>query len=234
MCEDNLYFEDDDEEDLTGEKRARAHLASGFPAYGQTYGDGPYSQLQRAIWRESADALLYSVQHWERRVNQWVKLNFITGEQFFDLYHAICFANSRGRIMNVEVTINFGYLGMISDDEIFEAFHVWTGRLRAWLSHRYIAEIYIYVFERPGKTSLHVHVLMHIPAEHHAAFAKWARTSVRSFAKPGAIWPNEQPCVNVRDKASIGRQWYWFRYIVKGLDPSIALGETGLARQKAA
>lgn len=79
--------------ELTGEERARAHLEAGIPAYGETYGSGFYSQLQRAIWDDSDEALLYDTARSERqRKRVRVKRNFITYDQFLDLYKAVCFA----------------------------------------------------------------------------------------------------------------------------------------------
>ena len=92
-----------------------------------------------------------------------------------NLYYALCYANTKGWVINAEVIINFGCLGITHDEEVLRAFHLWRDRLRDWLYQRGILPVYIYIRERPADISLHIHMLMHIPRAHHAAFVKWAQ-----------------------------------------------------------
>ncbi|RWB61875.1 MAG: hypothetical protein EOQ48_14090 [Mesorhizobium sp.] len=223
--------QDDEDSDceLIGDERAWAHLEGGIPAYGQGYGSGFRSQLQRAIWGDNEDDLLYDAPSAKRqRKAQRDKRQFITRDQFFELYDAVCFANSRGWVMNVTVDIQPGNLGIVGHDEIFKTFRIWLARYRDWCSQRHIESIYIYLWERPPDRSLHVHMMCHIPDILQAEFEDWAYASIRSLTKPGSLWV--APDIKTRKKATAANQWFAFRYRIKGLSPEIYLPGTGPRR----
>ena len=140
---------DNDEGDLTGEERARADLEAGLPPDGETYASGFYAHLQRAIWGDSDEALLYDEAAAAKRLAlRRHRLNYITADELFELYDAVCFANSRGWIMNGQLTINFRDLGLTDDKGIQSAFRIWTARLRDWCRQRKLETVYIYAWER--------------------------------------------------------------------------------------
>ncbi|ESZ56625.1 hypothetical protein [Mesorhizobium sp. L103C131B0] len=210
--------------ELTGEERARSHREAGISAYGESYGRDFHSQLQRAIWGDSDDALLYDDARCERqRKRVRVQRNFITYDQFLDLYKAVCFANANGWIMNVEITINFGYLGIVKHEDIFETFRLWLGRYRNWCLERDIAAVYVYSWERPAGASLHVQMQNYVPAAHHEELRAWARTTVVSLARAAAHLLHTQPHMEMRSDATIVRQWWRFRYLIKGLRQDLVI-----------
>ncbi|MCA0278912.1 MAG: hypothetical protein LCH86_23200 [Proteobacteria bacterium] len=225
----------DDQEDinceLSGDERALADLEAGIPAYGKRYSSGSHSQLQRAIWGDNEDALLYdTLAAKRRREAQCEKLGYITGDQFFELYDAVCFANSRNWVMNVTVDIQPGYLGIVGEGEIFRAFRVWLARYRDWCSQRRIESVYIYVWERPRDKGLHVHMLCHIPDGLQTEFKSWACLSVQSLSKPGAYAAHLTPEVRRRKQATAENQWRPFKYRMKGLSPEVYLPGTGVMK----
>lgn len=211
---------------LNGDEQAWADLEAGAPSYDKSYGSGFRSQLQRAIWGENDDALLEEAPTAKRqRKAQREKLEFITEHQFFELYDAVCFANSKGRIMNVTVDIQPGNLGIVGEAEIFKTFRVWLARYRDWCSQRHVESVYIYVWERPKDKSLHVHMQCHVPDDLQDEFKDWAHTSLRSLTRPGALWV--APDIKTRKSATAANQWYPFFYRMKGLSPAIYLPGTG-------
>ncbi|TGQ89959.1 hypothetical protein EN851_20190 [Mesorhizobium sp. M8A.F.Ca.ET.208.01.1.1] len=223
---------DQDNEDsdceLNGDERAWADLEGGTPAYGKGYGSGFRSQLQRAIWGDNEDDLLYDAPSAKRRrETKREKLRYITKDQFYELFDAVCFANLSGRVMNVEFTLQLGNLGILGESAAFGALGIWMKRYRDWCSQRDIERVYIYVWERPPGRSLHLHMQFHIPAEYLTDFKGWARGSVQSLCKPAAYASHTQPQIELRRTARVKSQWKWFEYLIKGLSPEICLPGTG-------
>ncbi|MGX8011389.1 hypothetical protein ACVDG8_021700 [Mesorhizobium sp. ORM8.1] len=216
---------------LSGDEQAWADLEAGISSHGKSYGSDFRSQLQRAICGENEDALLEEAPAAKRgRKAQRERREFITLEQFFELYDAVCFANSKGWLMNVEFTLQPGNLGIVGEREALSAFGVWMKRYRDWCSQRAIVSVYIYAWERPPGTSLHLHMQFRLPPEHQTDFVNWARSSVQSLCKPGAYASHTQPDIQLRRTATVVSQWAWFRYLIKGLSPAISLLGDGPAQ----
>jgi hypothetical protein len=85
---------------------------------------------------------------------------------------------------------------------------------------------YIFVNECSGERGFHSHVLCHLPWWQLAAFTPWTRAILSHLTHH----PCDETTVKVvpsRERnvtASVERQWSWFRYMCKQLDPQMTHG----------
>ena len=142
----------------------------------------------------------------------------LSAYDFFRLYDAVAFANTRGWVMNTELTMTFH----TPDDKALATFQDFMKRFRSWCDYKDIPCVAIYVWERPTNAPLHVHMQMFIPNEWHYAAKMWL---------PKMTQKGIASCrPRVRRTASTTNQWAWFRYLFKGLDPRVIdpVSETSL------
>jgi hypothetical protein len=133
----------------------------------------------------------------------------LSAGDFLRLYDAVAFANTRGWVMNVELTMTFH----VPDNEALATFQDFMKRYRSWCGYKGIPCVAIYVWERPTSAPLHVHMQMFIPNEWHYAAKIWlpkmGQKGIASYK------------LRVRRTASVTNQWAWFRYLSKGLNPRL-------------
>lgn len=143
----------------------------------------------------------------------------LSADDFFRLYDAVAFANTRGWVMNVELTMTFH----VPDNEALATFQNFMKRYRSWTHDKGIPCVAIYVWERPTGAFLHVHIQMFIPNEWHHALKKWLSRTTRRVVASFKL--------KVRRTATTTSQWIWFRYLAKGLHPLVCnpVSQTTLA-----
>ncbi|MER9413177.1 hypothetical protein [Mesorhizobium sp. M0589] len=140
--------------------------------------------------------------------------SYISVNEFFRLYDAVQFANSCGWLMNVELTVAY----QASDAQSLKAFRSFISRYRSWCEHHDVPCAYIYVWERPPNTPLHVHLHLHIPNRAQSKARAWLKLTLGvSTSSPVASIG-----LDVRQPKDVVSQWIWFRYINKGIEPHIS------------
>ncbi|WP_156941284.1 hypothetical protein [Mesorhizobium sp. LSHC422A00] len=142
------------------------------------------------------------------------KSRYIGFGEFFALYDSVSYANSRGWLLNGELTLTF----LSDEDESLKAFQKFTARYRSWCRHHGFPCVYTYVWERPPNTPLHVHLQLHMPDRGHLMARRWVAKSIE-LAGSNPSSPFKSWKFSLGKRSSVRRQWYWFRYITKGIDP---------------
>jgi hypothetical protein len=153
--------------------------------------------------------------------------------QFDNLYSAVCYANSRGWVLNVEMTITWPLLGLRSDTEV--------GRRLAQFLHllyhfcrdkRNLDFVLIWVMERGAERGLHTHLAVHLPIAVKPQFRRWVRRALKRMTGVDPdrviITPGGQRLkplhFDFRSDYSAYSQWQWFKYMIKGIDPTAICG----------
>jgi hypothetical protein len=151
----------------------------------------------------------------------------ISVEQFVNLYSAVAFANGNGVLLDVHVIIHWSRLGYRSHEEAAEALQErFIKHLDSWYYYQQEKNVsrtmqplaWIYTHECSAKGEFHTHFLTHVPVRLRDEFRAWMRKragklEVRGGSTKGAVrvvGPPSDP---------IGRQWRFFQYLCKGLDP---------------
>ncbi len=168
----------------------------------------------------------------------------ISKEQLIDLYSAVSFANGFGAAMNVHVIIHWGNLGYLShieaakslQDDFFDSLREWYN-YNNWECHdkhgiEHPHELYwIYSHECSRTSAFHTHILLAIPEELREKFRAWVKQRVKTLSKRTP----EEKKNDAKDKTKgvvkivcppshpIKRQWIFFQYICKGLDPKASV-----------
>ncbi len=163
----------------------------------------------------------------------------ITKEQFIDLYSAVSFANGFGVAMNVHIIIQWGYLGYEDhheaaralQDGFFKPLHGWYAYNNGARRDKYGIKIqhelfWIYSHECSRSGAFHTHILAAIPLEMRKEFRSWVNDRVAALSK---TQPPRKGIVRVVSPPSnpIGRQWIFFHYLCKGLDPQASVSIPG-------
>lgn len=148
----------------------------------------------------------------------------LSGQDWTKLYEGVAFANRLGTVLNVHVTINWDCAGIAGDDQVSRALVQWTGELRKWCGARRYSCHYVYVHERAREQGLHTHLLTAIPRANKEEFQRWAFRYLQRMAGRRPL-PINAVCVRYRRERDVERQWLWFSYLTKGLDPSLFVGD---------
>jgi hypothetical protein len=88
---------------------------------------------------------------------------------------------------------------------------------------------WIYSHECSAKGAFHTHFLTHIPVQMRDAFRKWLRRRVSKWPKEGFTTTGAVKVVGPPSDP-IGRQWRFFQYLCKGLDPGASVAVSGYDR----
>jgi hypothetical protein len=232
-------------------------------------GDGFYSKLVRASVGETEDqraehlkslrradeAAFPELQLWKRTppakiaahqtplsdlADKDKQPSHLTKTHVVNLYSAIAYANSRGAIFNVHLSIRWDLLQITDHAEAADALQKkFLQCLNQWYADRMKAqgrtpgdsdtqELYwLYVHEcPPPKYRFHTHCLVSIPSEFKSAFQSWVTGRIN------AIWtdnggekeaPSKALKVEYRPTDTIDRQWVWLQYLCKGVDPTVTV-----------
>ncbi|WP_224549414.1 hypothetical protein [Mesorhizobium sp. CA16] len=145
--------------------------------------------------------------------------SYISAAELFRMYDAVQFANCSGWLMNTELTIAFGG----SDARSRNVFRSFLARYRAWCDYQQIPCVYIYVWERPPNTRLHTHLQLHIPDNAQGKAASWAKRTLELVDPMSGERLVADKKLVARKSTDVASQWAWFRYLAKGIDPTIGV-----------
>ncbi|MFS8035967.1 hypothetical protein ACI7BZ_03205 [Xanthobacter sp. AM11] len=156
---------------------------------------------------------------------------YIRRYQVFDLYDAICFANYKGAILNIELTISWKLAGISSPTDVNRAYNVLMDRFRKFMVQRRYPAYYYAVFENDRKIGYHNHIGLHVPNSLQAAFRRWIKNielEIVQGTTTGRLFH-----IRLHKQSSVKSQWQWFKYCVKGLDPSLTKRDKQLGKPDA-
>jgi hypothetical protein len=148
---------------------------------------------------------------------------YLRSEEFVRLHNAVEFGNSRGFVMNAEVTIvpsHAGIEGEVAATRFIEAF---TKRFQAWCGRRGLMTAYVGVLENAPGVGLHGHFAIALPPSRLRAFSAWAERQNRGAEPPVVL-------SKVRERATAASQWQWFEYMAKSLTADETVAGKGDAR----
>jgi hypothetical protein len=95
--------------------------------------------------------------------------DFIKGAQARNLVEAADFAYCHlGKPLNKFISVNWYLAGI--DRSVQRALGILLKRVCDWFRHRHVPALYLYVIENPSSGGANVHILIHVPWEHCAAF----------------------------------------------------------------
>lgn len=176
-----------------------------------------------------------------RSINPFCSRSMNKGSEFISLaqvanaFDALCFMNSFGVYMNVEMTVvprNALRGGMT-----FEAGAVYQSlmsRFSDMCYHRWalggvmpIPRWHITIFENSDDRGVHFHTALFVPEQAQASFKAWLRPSLTRILMLDEV-PNNVLDFNIRSSPSSISQWKWFSYLMKGIDPTLK-GKSGQA-----
>lgn len=147
---------------------------------------------------------------------------YITRRQFWAVHEAVAFANYRGCILNVEVTIAWALMGYRYGQEVEEVSGLWMQSLRKFMRRNEVPNYSYTIFERSNAFGLHSHSSIHVPIRVYPEFKRWL---TRYIARHDRVGFRRRLHVRRRRETDVARaideQWRWFRYCFKGVDPSL-------------
>ncbi len=165
----------------------------------------------------------------------------ITKEQFIDLYSAVWFANGHGVPMNCHVIIQWGFLGYTDHSEA--AHQLQDGFLKhldGWFKYnmfkpekradvKYAHQLFWVYSNECSPSGFHTHLLVGIPYSMIPAFRIWVADRLATLSKRQPMTPGVVKVVSPPSDP-IGRQWIFFQYLCKGLDPDATVEIPGYER----
>lgn len=223
------------------EERARNFIESGYSGYGRKVSRGEVpatatghsGQVVAAIW--GGDAVIYeeSARHEQGSYAGNPRLyrktpsgpessgtEFLTGQQFVDLYSAVSYANHLGIVMDVHVSITWKMLGIDCQHEAAKALrYEFFKHLQEWCEYRMPKGhrfVWLYVHEVGRRHGFHTHILTAIPDELRGEFRAWVAARIAKLSRTGNV-PKGAFHIAAPPSDKIGRQWRWLQYFSKGL-----------------
>lgn len=154
-----------------------------------------------------------------------------------------------GRVMNAHLTVCWKLLGVTDHNEAARLLSLYNHEAAKWLgvgdgddvvrsrrsrrtSGTSAPHVFVYVHEQAQEKGFHSHELMCVPVARSQEFAQWSReclVRLSECARPdeAAVFfsPASQkrrqfgPYAGARESFAVDRQWRWFRYLTKSLDP---------------
>lgn len=159
---------------------------------------------------------------------------YLDAAKALELIEASTHAHTIGLPLNLSVTIHFGRGNLSPLFRAQDAIGYFLKAANQWLGLRGVPGTFIWVIEHVMGTGQHVHILLHCPPEHQAAFkkrakAKWLKlagmeTSDKQTLKAERVGPRGYTV-----SGNYGRQTYFnqlkgvFKYHLKSIDPDQAL-----------
>ena len=224
------------------EERARNLIESGYSDYSSrkarreelpATGFGPSAQVVAAIWGRNFATYEESAQHefadYAGNPRLYCKApsgpevsgqEFLTGQQFIDLYSAVSYANSLGVVMDVHVSITWNLLGIDCQHEAAKALrYEFFKHLQEWCEYRMPKGqrfVWLYVHEVGRRHGFHTHILTAIPDELRGEFRAWMAARMAKLSRTGSV-PKGAFHIDAPPSDKIGRQWRWLQYFSKGL-----------------
>lgn len=155
-----------------------------------------------------------------------------------------------GVVMNVHLTICWRLLGITHHEKAAEVLSRYNHEAAKWLkvgigdnverrrvsrraSDTSASHFFVYAHENARDRGFHTHQLMYLPVTKAQAFAEWSRDclsrlSNQSKLDEAAVFFSPaseklkqfKPYEGARESFAVQRQWNWFQYIAKSLDPN--------------
>lgn len=154
-----------------------------------------------------------------------------------------------GRVMNAHVTILWKLLGVTDPNAAAKILSKYNHEAAKWLavgdgddvvrsrrsrraSGMSALHLFVYVHEQVQEKGFHTHELMCLPVSRAQEFSEWSKECLARLA--GCTKPDEaavfftpasqkrrqfRPYEGARESFAVDRQWRWFRYLTKSLDP---------------
>lgn len=180
---------------------------------------------------------IYQAPH-QSNANNSQTPTYITKKEFIELYSAVTFANGFGIALNAHVIIQWGYLGYtdhdmaakVLQDDFLRHMNLWykynnNDRQEKYKVHLPHALHWVYSNEFT-RNSFHTHLLVGIPFEMRKEFRKWVKNRITMIWKnkcesEGIAKPQPKGVIKIVNPPShpIERQWIFFQYLCKGVDP---------------
>lgn len=214
---------------------------------------GLHGSIERAIWghsgadyRRSLAADDPTVCMIKRRANlrSWFQSSTTVvddshafpADALFRLYNGVAFANRQGIVLNMRLGLSWFNLKGCTAAAAGDYFATYMKNLGQWFRDKGLEvpyPAYIYVHECKGKDHFHSHVLWALPETHREAFVQETRRALlkvlrRRELPMGVLW---QRFRKVATPAPERRwpvtkdQWFGVTYMLKGVDPGLALGK---------
>ena len=223
------------------EERARNFIESGYSDYSRkacraalpAKGSGSSAQVVAATWGGNFAIYEDSARHefadyagnprLYRKAQSGPEISgqeFLTGQQFIDLYSAVSYANHLGIVMDVHVSITWKMLGIECQHEAAKALrYEFFKHLQEWCKYRMPKGhrfVWLYVHEIGRRHGFHTHILTAIPDELRGEFRAWVAARMAKLSRTGIV---AKGAFNIVAPPSdkIGRQWRWLQYFSKGL-----------------
>lgn len=151
---------------------------------------------------------------------------FIARSELCTAHQAVTFANYRGCILNVQVTIAWDRMGHRYGQEVDAAYRLLMQAQRKFMRRHGVPNHNYTVFERSETFGLHSHSGIHVPVAVYPQFKRWLGRRIKRLDRVGF-----QRRLHVRRRRetavprAIEEQWRWFRYCMKGIDPEMTAHE---------
>jgi hypothetical protein len=148
---------------------------------------------------------------------------YLTADHFDLGYGAVAFANCLGLVLNTWITIVWASVGITGDFAVAQADGKFRELLRKRLVKRGLPVASLWVLERSAARGLHMHMLSHVPQAH----AAWVKQAIEECVETVAKRPlvkepgGKTVLVRTRHDKAIAPQWFWFRYMMKGIQPGL-------------
>jgi hypothetical protein len=197
------------------------------PGWQYPAGTGPYSDLTRALYGHSERA--YAIT-WEK----YGASHYLALEQLERAYGAVALANYRGRLFEDHLTIVWTTLGFWDHHSIALCQKRVLELFRKWFLNRGYWPALVWVLENSGRRGLHTHLLISVPRELRHDFKRYVEQAVETVCKKPVVRTPGGSTVKLTGgpTTSTDRQWHLFKYLFKGLSPSVTIqnASTGFER----
>lgn len=162
---------------------------------------------------------------WEARCHEANELamtvrtsDFLNRKTTQTILHAFDYAKYVDRPLNTDVTLRLGCIetdhGHPAFDRIRHKCYCWLQRKQKQLHGHAEPPYYVFVFENPDGSDLHLHWVLHVPEELQKEFRRklpgWVRKVLGTIPAPGDVYAQ---AVNPYEDKTLAK------YILKGTDP---------------
>lgn len=155
---------------------------------------------------------------------------YIRRHQVFDLYDAICFANYKGAILNIELTISWKLAGISSPTDVNRAYNVLMDRFRKFMVQRRHPAYYYAVLRTTVRLAITIisGFMFRTASKLPSGWIKNIELEIVQGTTTGRLFH-----IRLHKQSSAKSQWQWFKYCVKGLDPSLTKRDKQLGKPDA-
>ncbi len=147
----------------------------------------------------------------------------IKGDMVSNLYSGIAYANSKGAVFNVHLTINWRDLGCGTGEAVEASlYNSFIRKYTEWCRHNDIDCIWIYSNEVSDRVGLHTHFMTSIHKSWLPDFERYVTKLIGKINRADTLNPNAFE-IAVHKNRLVQRQWIQFQYLCKGVDHNARL-----------